>query len=113
MKLGHYTVEELRDICVMLNLERSGEKRVLADRIAKYIYKPVDLGKSKPAPKRSPQKRKKAKSAGLAAGRRDKTAKAKPKDDEGEEETASDADAEMLADLDGTEEEESTLLKAF
>jgi hypothetical protein len=42
----------------VLNLERASEKKTLADRIAKFLLNPCDLGESKPAPKRTPQKRK-------------------------------------------------------
>lgn len=84
-------MEELRDLCVMLNLERSGEKKALADRIATFLYKPMDLGESKPSPKRTPQKRKAS-----PKGKKAKVAKTASGEDE---ETASDEEEAMLEDL--------------
>lgn len=118
-KLAHHTVEELRDICVVLNLERSGEKKGLSERIAGYLAKPMDLGESKPAPRRTLQKRGSTGSP-KSGGRRkmSKTASGTDLhlgdemdvdgdgdgDGDGDEQSASDVDEQVMADLEKDEE---------
>jgi hypothetical protein len=89
-------------VCAVLNVDRSGEKKALAERIAKFLYKPTDLGESKPPLKRTPTKRSKTSPKGGKA----KVAKrgSPNKDASGAEETTSeDGDDEMIADLEKPE----------
>lgn len=117
-RLAHHTVDDLKDICVFLNLERSGDRKALSERIAKYLMKPVDLGESKPAPRRTPQKRtrsspsskkgkaKASRKGGAAAAEADSAqeeADLSDEEEEGEEtagrESASEGDEQVIADL--------------
>lgn len=50
-KLDKHTSEELKLLASFLNLERSGEKAALVDRIDGFLKSPKDLGESKPSPK--------------------------------------------------------------
>ena len=114
-RLAHHTVDDLKDICVFLNLERSGDRKALSERIAKYLMKPVDLGESKPAPRRTPQKRtrsspsskkgkaKTSRRGGAAADSAQEEADLSDEEEEGEEtagrESASEGDEQVIADL--------------
>lgn len=49
-KLAGQTIPMLRDVCILLNLERGGEKKDMVARLAGFLLQPKDLGKSKPAP---------------------------------------------------------------
>jgi hypothetical protein len=102
--LTHHSVDELKDLCGLLNLEHGGEKKALADRITKYLENPTDLGESKPAPKRTPQKRK----AASPKSRKAKVAKKSAADaaDMAVEESGSEDDASMLEDLQVRDDEE-------
>ena len=73
-KLDRLQVEELRNLTVFLNLERSGEKSALVQRIEGFLRNPKDLGESKPAPKAG----KASKKAGKVVKSKSKS-KAKPK----------------------------------
>ncbi|PJF20050.1 hypothetical protein PSACC_00128, partial [Paramicrosporidium saccamoebae] len=66
--------------------------------ITKYLNHPTDLGESKPAPKRTPQKRK----AASPKSRKAKVAKTEMAVDE----TESEEDASMLEDLQVRDDEE-------
>lgn len=46
-KLAGQTIPALRDLCILFNLERSGEKNAMAARIAAFLVSPKDFGKSK------------------------------------------------------------------
>ena len=114
-RLAHHTVDDLKDICVFLNLERSVDRKALSERIAKYLMKPVDLGESKPAPRRTPQKRtrsspsskkgkaKTSRRGGAAADSAQEEADLSDEEEEGEEtagrESASEGDEQVIADL--------------
>lgn len=105
--MTNHSVDELKDLCGLLNLEHGGEKKALADRITKYLENPTDLGESKPAPKRTPQKRK----AASPKSRKAKVAKKSAADEAGEadmavEESGSEDDASMLEDLQVRDDEE-------
>lgn len=109
-KLAHHTVEELRDICVFLNLERGGEKKTLAVRIANFLLNPCDLGESKPSPRKASQKRGKSSPSSTKKSKQAKSSEkvADSKQEEQEEaedeedspESASDDDAKVVSDLD-------------
>lgn len=71
------TVQQLQSLTVLLNLERSGEKSVLAVRIAEYVRSPKDLGASKPAPRKSATSTKKK--SVVAKGGKKKAAASKKK----------------------------------
>jgi hypothetical protein len=49
-KLGAQTLPALRDLAIMFNLERSGEKSAMVSLIAEFLEKPKDFGKSKAVP---------------------------------------------------------------
>lgn len=49
-KLASQTLPSLRALLVLFNLERSGEKQVVVERLRAFLLNPKDLGKSKPAP---------------------------------------------------------------
>lgn len=115
-RLAHHTVDDLKDICVFLNLERSGDRKALSERIAKYLMKPADLGESKPAPRRTPQKRTrsspskkgKAKASRKGSAAADGAQEAEESEEEMEEEemeetagreSASEGDEQVIADL--------------
>lgn len=106
-KLAQHTVDDLKDICVFLNLERGGDRKNLSDRIAKYLMKPTDLGESKPAPRRTPQKRSKSspskKGKSKVSKKESRNAdNAQDEADDGEEETresASEGDEQFIVDL--------------
>ena len=104
--MAHHNAEELRDICGLLNLEHLGEKKSLIERIAKYLYKPTDLGESKTMPRRlSTQKRSKNTSSSATKGKKSKDTK-KGSDATGEaEEEEESGDEEVIAEL----EEKSTM----
>ena len=51
-KLQKYSVDDLKDVASFFNLERSGDKAHLVDRISEFIQKPQDFGASKAAPKK-------------------------------------------------------------
>lgn len=115
-KLSHHQVDELRELCGLLNLEHAGEKKSLAERIAKYLMKPNDLGESKPSPRRTtPQKRGKASPASAKKGKRGKTGKTGSKAaatkaaEQGEEEdvaeSGSEGDDAVIADLEEGQED--------
>lgn len=111
-KLSHHQVDELREICGLLNLEHSGEKKSLAERIAKYLMKPTDLGESKPSPRRvTPQKRGKGSPVSAKKGKRGKTSKATTSkraeqgDEEGGVESGSEGDDAVIADLEEGQED--------
>ncbi len=46
-RLSGQTVASLRDLCIMVNLERSGEKNTLVERLEGFLKDPKDFGKSK------------------------------------------------------------------
>lgn len=46
-KLATQTLPALRDLCILFNLERSGEKNAMATRLAVFLMSPKDFGKSK------------------------------------------------------------------
>lgn len=117
-KLLHHQVDELREICGLLNLEHVGEKRSLAERIAKYLMKPADLGDSKPLPRRStPQKRGKASPVSTRKGKKrgrmskagSRTAAGDKAAEQGEEEdvaeSGSEGDDSVIADLEEGQED--------
>lgn len=80
-KLSAQTVAGLRDLCIMFNLERSGEKNAMAGRLADFLMNPKDFGKSKAAPpKKAAVTKKKApakKTATAAKGKKAKATKGK------------------------------------
>lgn len=110
-KLAHHTLDELRDICVFLNLDRSGEKKALSERIVEFLTMPADLGESKPVPRRTPQKR--GTSSPKSGGRRKMSKTASGTElhledemelDQGQEEfgqsvSGSDSDEQVMAEL--------------
>lgn len=116
-KLLHHQVDELREICGLLNLEHAGEKRSLAERIAKYLMKPADLGDSKPLPRRSTlQKRGKASPVSTRKGKKrgrmskagSRTAagdKAAEQEEEDVAESGSEGDDSVIADLEEGQED--------
>ncbi len=55
-KLLKYTVIELRKLCVLLNLERSGDRNIFVDRILNFLEKPIDYGESKPKVRKNNKK---------------------------------------------------------
>jgi hypothetical protein len=68
-KLNKYSVEDLKDVATFFNLERSGDKAHIVDRINDFISKPQDFGASKVAPKKkSPVAAKKKTTAKKLAG---------------------------------------------
>ena len=97
-KLAHHSVEELRQVCALLNVERSGEKKALSERIAKFLAKPTDLGESKPPLTRTPSKRGKASPKGSKA-KVAKTAAGSGKSDTEESASDEEGDAKVIADL--------------
>lgn len=116
-KLMHHTVEELRKVCDLLNLDKNGEKKIISGRIANFLIKPVDFGDSKRTllfpKKRSMEERSKSpSSAPTIVGNTHKLSKVEspkksPKSesfatseyDKNEEVTGSEEEAEMLANL--------------
>jgi len=73
-KLGRHQVSELKDLCVFLNLEQSGEKSTITQRIVAFLLKPVDFGASKPV-KKATKKKSNAKSPRSKAAKVSETSK--------------------------------------
>ena len=48
-KLSAQTLPSLRSLLVLFNLERSGEKQAVVERVRAFLLNPKDLGKFKPA----------------------------------------------------------------
>lgn len=46
-KLQKYSVEDLKDLAILFNLERSGDKNTLVERLTAFLQKPQDFGASK------------------------------------------------------------------
>ncbi|XP_054273897.1 protein DEK-like isoform X1 [Macrosteles quadrilineatus] len=91
------TVVHLKNVCNILDIERSGSKDELIERILKFITCPVDSGKKLPGGGRS--KRKGASNKNYEEGEeshksRKKSTKAKKKEDESEESEKEDEDDE-------------------
>lgn len=109
------TAGDLLGLCVFLNVDRSGDKKVLAERIAAFLLAPVDLGESKPAPKRTPQKRTKpaSKSAKSKVAKKldhgeadDEDGDVDGRDDDGEEEGEEEDESQGEEEQHGEQEEE-------
>jgi len=112
-KLGHHTVEELRLVCRLLNLEDKGEKKQLVERICKFLIAPSDLGESK-SYSNKPLKRKRARTATpskKSKGRSPSKTKAKA-EQEGEGDDAveeSDEEADVSSEADGMDLDEDQI----
>ena len=52
-KLQKYSVDDLKDMAVLFNLERSGDKSALVERLTGFLQKPQDYGASKAIPVKS------------------------------------------------------------
>ncbi|XP_022092571.1 protein DEK-like [Acanthaster planci] len=115
--LVRYTMEGLREICMWLDLDKSGNKEKILERILAFCLKPEPSGRPHPQKKKrsnvvkkKAKKRKREASGGGDAKKTTKTKKAKtsPQDVEEEDQDEEDGDMEEeeAGELEDDEEEE-------
>lgn len=97
-KLAALTVSALRDLCILFNLERSGEKLAMGQRVYEFLASPKDYGKSKAvAPAKKATGKRKASATKAAGGKKAKTAGGKLSEETVESEDEEDFSEEIAS----------------
>lgn len=99
--LEKVTVGGLKQMCDVLDLERSGTKAVLIESILEFLLEPVDSGRPVPAPKT------KGKSRGRPSKSKTPTKKSDESMDVDESEQSEDDNEESQSEADQSKEEEN------